>query len=158
MTLLPKDTRFDPNKGTLEIEHSHGFFSNCTLTLCSLTVIHPQPRRITVNWTKQEQWRDRETNQANLFADYFRTGEGLPSGRLSNVASIRHHDPYYNIPFKLLNPYISEYFSPSTATSAMIAHLTNRYDIKPEKLVGLCYRGTDKITEVGGITPSYYFD
>ena len=149
-------SRFDKDRSQLDITHSHGFFSNCTITLGCLTWIHPAEKYVKVNWPLQDRWRDHYQAGINLFDQYFLPNINLDSHALAKLLPVDHHGVYRDLSFDKLKPYIQNYFVPTEIVRRKADEFIQRYDIDYDNTVALCYRGTDKFTELTPIPPRYY--
>lgn len=59
-----------------------------------------------------------------------------------------HHCIYSELDFAQLRPYVKAFFSPSRAVKNLISEIVNEYLMAPGSYSCLCYRGTDKYTEL----------
>ena len=59
-----------------------------------------------------------------------------------------HHSLYRFIDFTATNTLVRTFFAPSQRIGAQIDRLTADYSLEPSQLIAVCYRGTDKSTEV----------
>jgi hypothetical protein len=148
--------RYDPQRKQLKLLHDAGFFSNCTVTLQSLTVLYPMEGYIEVIWPTQNTWRDVDRSRENLFHEYFQPKHPSSAKEMQFVPRFNYHGFYEDLHFKKLNTYIHNYFNPSSLVNNRIQQFVEKYHIRPEKTIGLCYRGTDKATEFPAVSPSCY--
>jgi len=153
---LDTSTHVDLGKHQLDITHSFGFFSNCSVTLWSLTREYPSERYMKVNWPCQDQWRNDHQAGKNLFDRYFHPNTNLDTHALANLLPIDHHGVYRDLPFDKLTPYIENYFTPSEIVRNKLDELVNKYEIDFNNTIGLWYRGTDKFTELTPVPPRFY--
>ncbi len=154
---LPAGTEFDPERSVLEITHSKGIFSNASITLSALGAVHPRGQYVKVNWSKQDQWRDNDRNQANLFDDYFAPNQSANPALFTALPPVVHHGIYEDLHFRALRPYVAEYFRQAPIVQARMEAFIRKYDIDFDKIAGLCHRGTDKWIEIPAIGTGYYF-
>ena len=147
---------YDPQRKALKLLHDAGFFSNCTVTLQNLTVLHPTDGHIEVVWPTQKMWRNLTGSRENLFNDYFKPKDHSQTKRMRFVPRFNYHGFYEDLHFKKLNAYISNYFNPSSLVENRIQQFFDKYRICPNKTIGVCYRGTDKVIEVAAISPLRY--
>jgi hypothetical protein len=148
--------QYDVQLKQLKLLHDAGFFSNCTVTLQNLTVLHPTDGHIEVIWPTQKMWRNSNGSRKNLFNDYFKPKNRSQLIRMQFVPRFNYHGFYEDLHFEKLNPYIRNYFSPSFLVESQIQQFLDKYCICPDKTIGVCYRGTDKVMEVPAISPSRY--
>ena len=149
-------TNVDAVKNQLDITHSAGFFSNCSVTLWGLTRMYPSERYMKVNWPCQDLWRNDDQAGKNLFDLYFDPNSDLDTHALAKLSPIDHHGVYRDLRFDKLTPYISNYFAPSEIVRKQLNELVNKYEIDYNNTIGLAYRGTDKFTELTPVPPRYY--
>ncbi len=156
--VLDTRTHVDGRTNQINITHSQGFFSNCTVTLWALTRLYPSERYMKVNWSCQDQWRNDDQVEKNLFDLYFHPNSYLDTHALANLSPINHHGVYRDLRFDKLTPYIENYFAPSEIVKKKVDELVRKYKIDYSNTIGLCYRGTDKFTELVPVPPHYYVD
>lgn len=149
-------THLDVVKNQLDVMANAGFFANCWVTLWSLTRIYPSDKYVKVNWIGQDLWRNNDQTGKNLFDSYFHPSTDLDTHALANVSHINPHGVYRDLEFDKLNPYISNYFAPSEIVRHKLDELVNKYKIDYYNTVGICYRGTDKFTELPPVPPRYH--
>ncbi len=154
------DTRahVDDRTNQISITHSQGFFSNCTVTLWALTRLYPSERFMKVDWRCQDQWRNDDQVGKNLFDLYFHPNRYLDTHALANLPPINHHGVYRDLRFDKLTPYMENYFVPSERVREKMDELVRKYKIDYSNTIGVCYRGTDKFTELVPVPPHYYVD
>ncbi len=154
------DTRahVDDRTNQISITHSQGFFSNCTVTLWALTRLYPSERFMKVDWRCQDQWRNDDQVGKNLFDLYFHPNRYLDTHALANLPPINHHGVYRDLRFDKLTPYMENYFVPSERVRKKMGELVRKYKIDYSNTIGVCYRGTDKFTELVPVPPHYYVD
>jgi hypothetical protein len=111
---------------------------------------------IDVIWPTQKMWRNVNFGGENLFNDYFKPKHASKAKRMRFVPRFSYHGFYEDLHFKKLNAYIHNYFGPSSLVESRIEQFIEKYDIRPDKTIGVCYRGTDKIIEVPPISPIRY--
>ena len=148
--------QYEPERKQLKLLHDAGFFSNCTVTLQNLTVLHPAEGHIEVIWPTQTMWRNLNGSRENLFNDYFRPKNRSQAKRMQFVPRFNAHGFYEDLHFKKLNAYVHNYFNPSSLVKSRIQQFFEKYRICPDRTIGVCYRGTDKVFEVRAISPSRY--
>jgi hypothetical protein len=70
--------------------------------------------------------------------------QGLPT----SIPPFERHGIYVSFPLEKIKPFVDAYFHPSKPVLEFEEYLISSYKIDPEKLIVLCYRGTDKSIEV----------
>jgi hypothetical protein len=148
--------RVDRERYQIEITVESGFFALCTHTLLALTQCYPSETYFTVNWPRQNQWRNNDQIGKNLFELYFHPNPAVDLHSLAKVHPTHQSLVYEDLDFEKLNPYIQNYFLPSEIVRAKQEELLRKYNIEYENTIGLCYRGTDKWLEIAQIQPEYY--
>jgi hypothetical protein len=151
-------THVDETKNQLDITINAGFFANCSITLGGLTRVYPSERYTKVNWPCQDQWRNDDQVGKNLFDLYFQPNSDLDPHALANLSPLgpQLNTVYRDLRFDKLTPYIENYFAPSEIARKKLNELVHKYEIDFDNTIGLCYRGTDKFTELVPIPPRYY--
>jgi hypothetical protein len=127
--------------------HNEGFFSVCSTALLELARRHPITARV----------------DASKAFDAFKDDPGLdcwscffaqPNGTPPTLKpaffahSLHHHSRYEMLNFAEAKQLISHYFMPSHEVQERLDALTKSYEFDPERTLCICYRGTDKYTEV----------
>ena len=151
-----EDWHLDTERSQIEITIETGFFALCTHSLRALTQSYPSEKYLTVNWPKQNVWRNKDQIGKNLFELYFHPNPNVGLHSLDNVPPIHQSLIYEDLNFQKLNPYIQNYFLPSDIVKAKLQEFERRYNIEYENTIGLCYRGTNKWIEIAQIQPEYY--
>lgn len=140
-----------------------GFFSNCSFTLATLVhLAHLEkfPKRIDFS-RGFGNYKD-DNGEADIYPELFRADElarVLIASAWAPHRDLRcpdHHTVYRVLPFSEIDPFIRAYFDPSDTVRTLVASILKKYDIDLGSTVGLCYRGTDKATEVAVARPEDY--
>jgi hypothetical protein len=71
---------------------------------------------------------------------------------------LRHHSDYSTLPLKRVRGHIARYFSPNETVIREESDLLARYNINPAQTISVCFRGTDKSTEIALEDPQVYLD
>src|SRR5208282_1664933 len=151
-----EDWHLDTERNQLEIIVESGFFALCTHTLQALTQSYPSETYFTVNWPRQNLWRNNDQIGKNLFELYFHPNRDVDLNSLVNISPVHQSLIYEDLNFEKLNPYIQNYFLPSDIVRAKQEEFVRKYDIEYENTIGLCYRGSDKWLEIAPIQPDFY--
>lgn len=144
----------------LRLRHRAGFFSICSTLLDSILDLH----RCGIV--------AEQVDCSSSFVDFRGAGDDVdlyqrlfradPTAQLhaDQVPRFRpvghHHLHYRDLDFPAVAPYLRRYFQPSDATEAMHDALLARRGLDPTRLIGLCWRGTDKHREVPPTDVSAY--
>jgi len=83
--LLDTSTHLDGRRNQIDVTHSFGFFSNCSVTLSGLTRVYPSERYMKVNWPCQDIWRNDDQVGKNFFELYFHPNSGLDTLNISDA-------------------------------------------------------------------------
>lgn len=136
----------------ISVQHSHGFFSNCSVTLDFIVRYINKYRKYPniIDTTKSFNWykTDDLINQ-DIFPYFFNDS----TYKIHNVEPIQFMENYQYKDFKLLDynrisPLINTYFSISSTIRELVSDLENKYNLDDySNIVTLFYRGNDKITE-----------
>ncbi len=144
------------NQIEIKIEYELGFFGLCTHTLLALTQCYPSETYFSVNWPRQNRWRNNDQIGKNLFELYFHPNPDVDLHNLVKVSPTHQHLIYEDLDFKKLNLYIQNYFLPSDIVRAKQEEFVHKYNIDYENTIGLSYRGTNKWLEIAQIQQEYY--
>jgi hypothetical protein len=101
----------------------------------------------------------KDHDESDLFGLHFLAPDpemllAIPTGKDMPIPA--HHGDYRNIDHKLLAPLINAYFRPVERIAVLEQQLRDKYEIKTEELLAVCYRGTDKWTEVDLVPAAEY--
>ena len=153
----------EPETNTLCSRSNTGFFSNCShslwclLELANLGVF---PRTLGFS-TAFHNYKDPESS-LDVYPRFFTTDDFVVESIKSTVAPYHrlrcpdHHGFYAIFPYQELNPFIRAYFSPSQRVKALSLETMQNYDVVFSNTIAICYRGTDKATEVLLADPAKY--
>ena len=171
LVALEHNNSYCREAATLYCGWNSGFFSNCTVTLWSLLwlVSHDLPVR-RIDFSKAFSWyRDKEESESatDLYPSFFKLNHAK-IGRarrdlshrfnLGRLTRPHQHDVYRFIDYSLCQSFVEAFFDLSDAVKSIVTELENRYQLRYEKLVGACYRGTDKGKEVTIADPKRYLE
>ncbi len=137
---------------TLRHRHDAGFFSNCSTLLQSIVDLHRsgiEAEAIDCSGVFRA-FRD-TPGDGDLYPALFQpdAGAALPDGPVPRFrAAGDHHGHYRDLDLAGLAPYLRRHFAPAPEVLALRRDLLGRYGLDPGRLVGLCWRGTDKHKEV----------
>jgi hypothetical protein len=154
---------YDRSANVLYPRCDTGLFSNCSFTLAAL--IHLShvgvfPQRIDFSHGFGS-YKD-DDRQRDIYPDLFRSDELartlIPScwAPYRDIRCPDHHTVYQVLPFWEIDPFIRAYFEPSDTVRALVSAMVDKYQIDLPSTIGLCYRGTDKSTEVSVAQPEDY--
>lgn len=159
--VLSNNNHYSEQSRTLHCSWNCGFFSNCTVTLWGLVDLYnlnKMPERIDFSSAFSD-YRTQEQidNKTNLHPLYFRTDlDSKIRTKTTPVMRHDHHGIYRNYDFDSYNPFIQRYFNLSESILDIQNYLVQKYSIKFEKTIAVCYRGTDKHIEVKLADPRKY--
>lgn len=156
--------KYDPRPLHCIIRHSDGFFSCCSVKLTKLIyfIFKRQLTPLTVNGYEQfklykyDQRKDVTFDFFKHYSLYSELGDNIPF-----VIPIKNENDknmylnpmdiwkikYAHFNFKLLNPVIEKYFTPSDKILENVLFIVDKYKIDYDKCIGVYYRGTDKFKE-----------
>ena len=141
------------------LTHDAGFFSMCSTALFELC---REKRMTTAIYAKESFSHFGKDFGENPWDFYFRQPRQEISATYSDKnpfgRRLRHHSDYSTLPLKRVRGHISRYFSPADEVKRREANLLAKYDIDPSRTITVCYRGTDKGTELALEDPEVYLD
>jgi hypothetical protein len=135
----------------LRLTHNTGFFSNCSVALLEIARAGGDLDKIDVT---QAFSSFKESSPTQTWNNWFAGPSRLPekfqrTARLSRMAHrLPHHSLYRFIDFKVTRLLLDHFFSLSEEALGRGADIVRENSIDPSNTVVLCYRGTDKGTEV----------
>jgi hypothetical protein len=136
----------------MRLRHRAGFFSICSTLLDSILDLH-RCGIVAEHVDCASSFHDFRGpgDTADLYPRLFRPDPTvqLPADRLPRFRPVGHHHLHYrDLDFDAVAPYLRRHFQPSEATLATRDALLGRKGLDPARLIGLCWRGTDKHREV----------
>lgn len=146
------------------LTHSAGFFSNCSVLLHELALVHPHCEYVDIRYSFTE-YMDFDKNADN-FNVYFKRHDLslINATKNKNVdigffkENLKHHSSYSGINFEAAKFLLDSYFSPSDRVLSIIDKFIDKYSFNFENTICVCFRGTDKSTEVAPATAQEYLD
>lgn len=141
----------------IDITHSHGFFSNCYMTLREINGESKPDTMVHINWPRQDYYRNKDQENKNLFYFYFKENQDYDPSILKQTG-IPHPDrsKYKDGNFAEISPYIKTFFQLSDVVKSRKGFLLRKYAIEPLTTIAVCYRGTDKWKEVAPVSVEIY--
>jgi hypothetical protein len=144
---------YDPADKVLYCCWNEGFFSNCSVTLLSLIQLFNNfqiiPDRIDFSRGFSD-YRDaaQVERKTDLYPDYFQTHPDVPLANRGSIRLLGHHDSYRFQNFRAVAPYLNRFFRLAPAIERIESKLISKYGIEFPNTLAVCYRGSDKKTEV----------
>ncbi len=134
-----------------------GLFSELTVLLFDL--IECRRRNLTVDRIEpgkgMELFKDNKLdNPVKILFEEKNASEDF--NRLPIINFPNHHGDYHEIDFDNIKKYLKMFFTPSQVVKGTFYNLANKYHLIPQGYDCICYRGTDKHTEIPMIDPSIY--
>lgn len=132
--------------------NGEGFFSECNYKLVSIIDYFNDKKQLP-NEVKSEQIFElyKPQNISNVNDYFFDEKRNVLIKYNGKVDYKRDYDTqlnnYKRLNLDLLNPFIKRYFSPSSNIIKVIQNLVYKYNINPNNVCGVYYRGTDKYIE-----------
>ncbi|HEY9613465.1 FkbM family methyltransferase [Allocoleopsis sp.] len=141
---------------------SNGFFSIlsvCFWGMIDLYNLNILPERINfsdefLSYRSQEQIR----NRADFYPYYFKTNLDIKIESNCLISKHDHHGLYRNYNFNSYNLFTHRYFQVNESILKTQKLLVKKYQIDLSKTIAVCYRGTDKHTEVKLGNPHAYLE
>jgi hypothetical protein len=145
---------------SLHLGWNAGFFSNNTVILWAicdllrdrLPIDSIQFRFCFSAYRSPEQ----SLYQYDLYPDYFTQDSAIRLPDRPIARSVHQHGLYYDLDFDWLNPVLQRYFSPALGIRQLVTALKAKYHFDGRRTIGVCYRGTDKGSEVRLAQPREY--
>jgi hypothetical protein len=149
---------------TLTVNHNAGFFSCCSVRLHELIKFFNHHKKEPSNLVIKNQFSGYRINPADTNEDvnslFFKPPdrEAILFKREINYDHGYQFEPYVNLDFEGIIPFIKKYFTPSDVVLEFTDQIKQKYNINFETTVGVYYRGNDKCTETGIGTYEEYFN
>ncbi len=141
------------------LTHDAGFFSMCSAALFELCREHTPATAIVAGESFSHFGKGFAENPWDLYFTQPRLTIPAPfSAKNPFGRRLRHHSDYSTLPLKRVTAHLQRYFSPSSEVHAVMQSLLATYDIDVTKTITVCYRGTDKSTEIPVEKPEAYAD
>ena len=135
--------------GVLTVEHDHGFFTTCTVTLVE-AMRAPAPVTRIDSSSAFPLYREDSTG---CIWDRFFAPPRPPLPTPDPAADLQGlpwsaNGPARSLDLDALRPWVDAYFRPSEAVRARADDLAERYVVDPRRTVAVWVRGTDKVEEI----------
>jgi len=149
-----------PEKNTIFCTWNHGFFSNCSVTMQGLinlweAQIKPDEVNFSLGFSHFKS-NDSLVNNHDIYPFFFSRAPDNDKAEFSAAPQLEHHGIYRKQNFSIYKSITKAYFNPNSIVKNIEKNLCDYYDIDFSKTIGVCYRGTDKHTEVDLATPEEY--
>ncbi|MEN0653319.1 MULTISPECIES: hypothetical protein [Hyphobacterium] len=141
---------FSVDGDTITVRHNSGFFSNCSVSLHAIVTLSNRtgrfPEHVDFSQTFRE-FKDPEDLEADVYPAYF-AAQNQPRTRPPEGGAVNF--PLYSLfdyreqSYTAIEPFMQRYFRPSQAVLHKALILQEKYGVNPDRLVTVCYRGTDK--------------
>ncbi len=137
-----------------------GFFSNCTVILWAIIDLYnrgiiPNSLDFSSGFNAYKT-SDQVSNEVNVYPHFFDTHPTSLMISQKYLLRQNHHGIYKDYSFIGYTPLINRYFSLNQEILAIQSQLIQKYDIDFSQLISICYRGTDKFSEVDLANPVSY--
>lgn len=143
----------DPTINGVGVIHNSGFFSCCTVRLCTIIKYINEYKKlpIIVDSSKQFEWYKTDATK-DITYDYFEHYDNHPTIKFNPSINIEFNIAYQYADYSLLNyeylvALVRKYFYPSPHILATIINIEQKYNIVYDNICVLFYRGNDKNTE-----------
>lgn len=151
------DSRFNKycslENEVLTVKHNSGFFSNCSIGLYGIIQYfnHFQklPKRVDFSQTFQNFRSEKISDPYQKFFQpnpEIQTQIQFEQAIAFNALSIFD---YRQEAFAEILPFVRAYFSPAQEVIDKAKILMEKWQVKPNKTIAVCYRGTDKFRDTG---------
>lgn len=164
--IIAKHTHKLDASGTVLLSGANtGFFSNCSHSLWSIVELANVGHVVDeLNFKGAFRNFKDDNKQHNIYSDLFHTNESSVKNlkeyirHHSRFRCPDHHGVYKIFPYDELNHFVQAYFLPAKSVRQLCDAIASRYAIDFSNTIAVCYRGTDKATEVGLADPCDYVE
>lgn len=148
---------------TIVINHNFGFFSCCSVRLAEIILYVNKYNKLPVDVNSSNSFRMYKCADIDVTFHFFTHYNEIhpqiePEYKHIDIDhNCYQFTNYKNIDYTYIIPFITKYFTPTPSILSNYNNLINKYNIIPQKCIGLYYRGTDKAgeTEIDSFE-SYY--
>lgn len=144
---------YEPAENVLYCLWNEGFFSNCTVTLFGLIHLFNNYRIIPdrIDFSRGfSLYRDaiQVERKTDLYPQYFQTHSEVHLGDQFSLKALGYHDSYRFQNLLRIAPFINRFFQLAPSIRSIESGLISKYQIDFSSTMGVCYRGSEKKTEV----------
>lgn len=144
---------------TFHLTHDAGFFSMCSVGLAELCREKTPTSAVFANKAFSNFGKDTGKNPWDFYFRQPREDISAPFSEKNPFGRrLRHHSDYTTLPLKRVRQHMARYFYPGDEVKRIEAELVAKYAIKPSRTITVCYRGTDKGTEIAIADPEVYLE
>ena len=139
----------------VKVTHDAGFFSVCNINLQNVIGYYCNKKKFCLLDTS-EQWNWYKDNQENIYDRFFKFQKIVFDLQPEPIIFSDKEDQFSNyklINHKFVSHFIAKYFYLSDEVLEIKKELINKYNLFPENLISVCYRGNDKVKETN--LPTY---
>ena len=137
----------------LFIKHNSGFFSNCSIALYGIVQYANHHKKLPQKVDFSHTFQNFRSAQTDNPYEHFFLVKDEPESKVVHDEIIAFNAlsifDYRQEPFEQIVPFVQRYFSPSRAVMKKVDMLMEKWRVKPEKTIAVCYRGTDKFRDTG---------
>ena len=144
------------DKYICNINHSAGFFSNCTVSLVSLieSIAYFKNTNVELDTTNTFNLYKNAEKNGDIYLEYFKKADSTEKVDIIYEKGIKVESgvallPYKTLMFNNLNTYINKYFNESDQITNIINMMEKKYKIDYENTCCVFFRGLDKFVETG---------
>jgi hypothetical protein len=139
----------------IKVNHDAGFFSVCNINLHNVVGYYCNNQKFCVLDTS-EQWNWYKDKEEDLYNKFFKFQNIKFNLEPQPIIFSEKEDQFSN--YKLINHsfvshFIAKYFYLSDEVLEIKQNLLDKYNLLPEQLLSVCYRGNDKLKETN--LPTY---
>jgi hypothetical protein len=135
----------------LQLDHNSGFFSCCSVACYEIINFIKNHKSIpVVDFSKTFSWYKDHMNQ-DVHGMYFKYNKSqvLDVDKISKMKYQKGASfNYINEDLTNVDPIIEKWFTPSNLVYDYVEFFVKKYEIHPENILAICFRGTDKYTEI----------
>ena len=147
------------NQLILASTHDYGYFSCLSTILWDLITCSNYGRKPALISGKNGMKDFKDQAELDLFQTHFsppdrHSLQAVPICKKLTIPA--HHGNYRCLDLESLKPFLEAYFQPLIRIEHLAQKLMQKYAIDPAKTIVVCYRGTDKSTEVPPVPAEEY--
>lgn len=136
----------------IKVTHNCGFFSCCSVKLHYIIEYFNKEKTLPEKVDSSEQfliYKPLHMLKEDITYHFFKELNNTPITYTTHINYTwnSQFEPFTNLDFQSLKPFIDKYFSPSNNIEELSYFLKNKYNIDFENCCGVYFRGTDKYKE-----------
>lgn len=134
------------------LKHSSGFFSCCSIALYNILVFIKNEGfapDVDFSETFLKYMGPEQTNGNDVYNELFQNNSVIDSKfTYDGQFKVRSLFPYINEDYTAINKIVSAWFSPNQNVIKEKERLVEKYNLIPDEMLCVCFRGTDKYKDI----------